>query len=857
MRISSLMRRAMMLAVLSLTVSSFATTSVQLFKPTSDGPRAQLFESAHFVKIDSVVASRLQAERLPVDIEIPLSVDRTVTLHLKPYAVFDASTKWILMTKDGPVNLPPPDIATYNGVVDGDAKSRVYLGIDHSGITGNVFTGGRSYAIDPVKGDSKSSALCMIYAVAMRPPELVKITCATSDISPSPSGVAATPRPFVALNPNHEVLAGALYRVDIAVDCDNELFNKLGSSGCQTYATNIIGTSSAQIYEPEVNTQIALNYFHVWESGSPYNQVPLYSALKEFTDYWNANMQSETRGLTALLSGKNSCGGSGAICGLAELGGLCQSQLAYSCNQISGNVNYDLGVVAHEIGHNFGARHTHSCWWVAQGIAPAQIDMCAAAEDGTCFGGITPSFGTLMSYCYQKDNVFGDVVGPWVKKNVASIASGAFNCFVPANKLAATDTVIDFGVLAPGTQLDTTLISVLANVGVQAVNVISITIIGADAAQFSIVSGGGAFSLTKGQKHTLVLRFAPNSLGEHDAYLSIASSSPDSPILIHLKGKGGVPGLQLVTDTGIDSLAWSTDDDGVSKEIKFTNSGGSDLHVLTATIIGPDASMFQIVGNPAPFTVTAGSMMFMSISFSSTRAGLHHAQLVITTAMPSRDTIELIGNTVAMVLTTDSHTDSLTWTTKNQNYQRRVYIKNTGYFGINVDSTYIYGKDAAAFRLIGTMVAPFTIEADSTVALTIKFASSLPGPLHASLVIRTTRPSADTIKLIGNLPAPVTAVREGVPLSSELLLEQNYPNPVNGDGVDPHATIGFSLPARALTTLCVVDMYGRIVEQLVNEPTEAGRYSATLDAHRFAAGTYLLRLRSGILTTSKLMQIVR
>ena len=86
--------------------------------------------------------------------------------------------------------------------------------------------------------------------------------------------------------------------------------------------------------------------------------------------------------------------------GIAYIDVICNQNFGFGVSAVSGNIdwssftgapnsgNFDFIVVAHELGHNFDAGHTHD-------YCPP-VDRCQSS----CSGGAICEPGTIMSYCH-------------------------------------------------------------------------------------------------------------------------------------------------------------------------------------------------------------------------------------------------------------------------------------------------------------------------------------------------------------------------------------------------------------------------------------------------------------------------
>jgi hypothetical protein len=101
--------------------------------------------------------------------------------------------------------------------------------------------------------------------------------------------------------------------------------------------------------------------------------------------------------------------------------------------------SWTINVVAHELGHNLGSPHTHSCTW-----SGGPIDNCAAPE-GTCSPGPAPvNGGTIMSYCHATsaginfNNGFGPLPGNLIRSRVLNASC------IPASNAGLAANFIEY-----------------------------------------------------------------------------------------------------------------------------------------------------------------------------------------------------------------------------------------------------------------------------------------------------------------------------------------------------------------------------------------------------------------------------
>ncbi len=98
-------------------------------------------------------------------------------------------------------------------------------------------------------------------------------------------------------------------------------------------------------------------------------------------------------------------------------------------------------------------------------------------------------------------------------------------------------------------------------------------------------------------------------------------------------------------------------------------------------------------------------------------------------------------------------------------------------------------------------------------------------------------------------PQSTVGVKGDEVVPNDFILYQNYPNPFN-----PSTTIRFAINKASDVKLVVFDIFGRVVEQLVNSQQNPGIHTVQFDASKYSSGVYFYRLQcSGGSETKKLI----
>jgi len=382
---------AMLFAAAAIACACSAGTAAEGPHPSSAGTGAG-------IALESANVRGLTVGEAAVVRGVPVG-PRSVDLEVRRFSVW--TDDGVFMRDDRPAGRP--EITLLRGTVAGDPGSRVVLGVGAHATNGYIRTGGVTYSVSS-GGRAHADAVRIAGLSDLRVDAAVPGCGLNADNMDrfNPLGLDLLHDAGPPPEPGHARGApGPCREVRVAIDTDFEwTLERFGgdADAAAEYALFLIAAVS-EIYERDVNTRLVVPYLRTYSQNvDPY--APLRNAdgvltpdpLDQVRAHWRDTMGHIDRDIVHLFTGMDTDYG-----GLAYVSTVCSRQSGYGVSaylsgsfpyplQDSNSGNWDLYVVAHEIGHNFGTLHTHD------GYTPP-IDNCGI----DCTGNIS---GTIMSYCH-------------------------------------------------------------------------------------------------------------------------------------------------------------------------------------------------------------------------------------------------------------------------------------------------------------------------------------------------------------------------------------------------------------------------------------------------------------------------
>jgi hypothetical protein len=333
--------------------------------------------------------------------DFPIGNNRSANLVLRPMNITDGTTRYFL--GNNPVQ--GPEVHSFAGFVRDQPGSKVFVSWFENNLVVNIETPDGNFVMAPEKDGSNTLVLVpdsKIYSLEKLP----FFNCTNED-----------PNSFSPIKYKNSLTTNKLLQVNIAAEADSSFYARAGGTAPKAiaYIISLFGMVS-MYYENEIGTTIHLTWIKVWDKNDPYQvKGNAYALPTPVQAYWRKNYKTVPRNVAHVMTSTSY--GSG---GYGWIGTLCDTVYGYSvsgptCSFTYPNFsfNYDVYIVAHELGHNFGAQHTYTCFY---GGAP--IDTCGTKDDpffaysDACLSKpftAKPNPGSFMSYCGNTNNKYKGV----------------------------------------------------------------------------------------------------------------------------------------------------------------------------------------------------------------------------------------------------------------------------------------------------------------------------------------------------------------------------------------------------------------------------------------------------------------
>lgn len=399
--------------------NAYPVNSIQALsssKKTEYGDAIEVvFEQAQYNELKSV--------RDKITFDFPVSVNKNISLDLKPFNIFTPHARFLTGSVGGDGEFSKPDIVMFRGEISGQPHSRAYLAFGSDGSAGGFVSdeAGETWFLaqnPPDPGDTPEKTLYIHKAGMAATISDMEWICQTNYPQEKLTGERF-------LGYYADTAAGL--RVSECVIEGDYTFTKIfpDVNAAANYVAILMGAVS-DIFERDLNMRLMISFLRFWpDGGEPFDL----SVFWGFELYWSSHAGELDFDINVgyLFHSRQDL-----AWGIGSLGGTCGNG-AFAVAYLRGHLplpvgvpnaaNMDLSVVAHEIGHGFHGYHTHDPMF-----PDTAIDHCYG--DTIIF-----SRGTIMSYCEagpgytsNYDLRFHRLIQEWMEWDILSHGCYWFDC---------------------------------------------------------------------------------------------------------------------------------------------------------------------------------------------------------------------------------------------------------------------------------------------------------------------------------------------------------------------------------------------------------------------------------------------
>ena len=205
--------------------------------------------------------------------------------------------------------------------------------------------------------------------------------------------------------------------------------------------------------------------------------------------------------------------------------------------------------------------------------------------------------------------------------NLAAVSLGLTGTGQAVGTLGANPASVAFGSVQVGNNQAQTI--TLTNSGSSSVTISQVS---ASGSGFSLSGISTPLTLGAGSSTTFTATFNPNAAGAVTGSVAITSTASNPSLNVGLSGTGVTAATLAASPTSIGFGSVQVGNTQSQTE-RLTNSGGTVLHIATATVTGTG---FSTNGLSVPTTLNAGQSLTFTVTFTPSGGGAANGSLTLT-----------------------------------------------------------------------------------------------------------------------------------------------------------------------------------------------------------------------------------